>query len=99
MPNRRSEQARRERSDLEQDISEQPTAPLPCVVPNALRAYLIAHKLTWVQVARASGVSCLVVWSADHALAISPQSALLIRGGLYLLTGTPYTGPIVTSAL
>jgi hypothetical protein len=81
----------------EQEISEQTTMPLPCIAPNALLAYLTAHRLTWVEVARASGVSCLVVWSADHALAISSRSAMLIRGGLYRLTGVRYNGPISTT--
>jgi hypothetical protein len=97
MPNQQSELARRRRNHLEQDISRQPTIPLPCVAPNALRAYLIAHKLTWVEVARASGVSCLVVWSADHGLAISAGSAMRIRGGLYRLTGIAYSGSIATT--
>ena len=99
IPNPQSEQTqRRQKSDFELDISEKPTIPLPCVVPNALRAYLIAHKLTWFEVARASRVSCLVVWSADHSLPISPQSAMLIRIGLYQLTGIPFKEPISTTS-
>ena len=82
---------------MQRDISEQHTAPLPLSTANAFHAYLAQHRLLWIEVARASGVQSLTVWSIDHGLAIDPVQALRVRQGLYKLTGVAYTGPIHTT--
>jgi hypothetical protein len=81
---------------MEWDLSEQKTAPLPPAA-NAFHAYLREKRLSWVDVARASGVPCLVVWSMDQGLPVDPIQALRVRHGLYLLTGSFFTGSINTS--
>jgi hypothetical protein len=79
------------------DISEQKTAPLPSGA-TAFHAYLTENRLSWVEVARVSGVPVLVVWSIDHGLPVENKQAFRVRTGLYVLTGTFYTGLITTSA-
>jgi hypothetical protein len=74
------------------DICEQQTAPLPVV--NAFHGYLARYRLLWVDVARASGVPCLTVWSMDHGLLVDPLQALRVRQGVYKLTGVHYLGPL-----
>lgn len=78
------------------DISEHHTEPLPLVPNGDFHAYLVRYRLTWRDVARASGVRGLTVWSIDHDQPVLPVHATQVRRGLYLLTGEPYTGPIAT---
>jgi hypothetical protein len=79
------------------DISEHHTEPIPLVsAGSAFHAYLVRYRLTWIDVARASGVRGLTVWSIDHDQPVLPVHAAQVRRGLYLLTGEPYTGPITT---
>lgn len=80
---------------MERDISGEETVPLPALT-NPFHAYLLHHRLTWVQVARAAGVPCLTVWSIDHGLAVLASQAFQVRQGLRKLTGVPYLGPIET---
>jgi hypothetical protein len=81
---------------MEWDLSQQKTAPLPKAA-NAFHAYLTENRLLWVDVARASGVPCLVVWSMDQGLPVDPMQALRVRHGLYTLTGSFFAGSITTS--
>jgi len=81
---------------VQQDISEQNTAPIPHSTANTFHAYLTRHRLLWIEVARASGVPVLTVWSIDHSLAVDPAQAIRVRQGLYQLTGVPYDGSIPT---
>ena len=81
---------------MQRDISEQNTAPLPLSVSNDFHSYLAHHKLTWVEVARASGVPCLTIWSIDHGLMVDSIQAALVRGGLKKLTGEHFNGFIPT---
>jgi hypothetical protein len=76
------------------DISDHHTEPLPLAPGGDFHAYLVRHRLTWIDVARASGVRCLTVWSIDHGQPVLPGHATRVRRGLYLLTGEPYTVPI-----
>jgi hypothetical protein len=78
------------------DISEHHTEPLPLAPNSAFHAYLLRYRLTWLDVARASGVRSLTVWSIDHGQPVLPEHAVRVRHGLYLLTGEPYIGPIAT---
>jgi hypothetical protein len=79
------------------DISEHHTEPIPLVpAGNAFHAYLVRYRLTWMDVARASGVRCLTVWSLDQGRPVAPLHAARVRRGLYLLTGVPSTGPLAT---
>jgi hypothetical protein len=45
------------------DSSEHHTEPLPLVANSDFHAYLVRYRLTWMDVARASGVRSLTVWS------------------------------------
>ena len=76
------------------DISEHHTEPIPVPESSAFHTYLVRYRLTWMDVARASGVRCLTVWSIDHGRPVLPSHATQVRRGLYLLTGEPYLGPI-----
>jgi hypothetical protein len=78
------------------DISEHHTEPLPLIPNSDFHAYLLRHRLTWLEVARACGVCGLTVWSIDHGQPVLPEHATQVRRGLYLLTGEPYIGPIAT---
>jgi hypothetical protein len=78
------------------DISKHHTEPIPVPLGNPFHTYLARYRLTWRDVARASGVRCLTVWSIDHGRPVAPLHATQMRRGLYLLTGVPYTGPIAT---
>jgi hypothetical protein len=80
---------------MDRDISTEETIPLPAL-PNAFHAYLLYHRLTWVQVARAAGVPGVTVWSIDHGFPVLPALAFQVRLGLRKLTGVPYLGPIPT---
>jgi hypothetical protein len=82
--------------DMLMDISEHHTEPISVLAGSAFRSYLARFRLTWMDVARASGVRCLTVWSIDHGRPVLPMHATRVRRGLYLLTGVPYTGPIAT---
>jgi hypothetical protein len=82
--------------DMLMDISKHHTEPIPVPPGSAFHAYLTRFRLTWVDVARASGVRCLTVWSIDHGRPVLPEQATRVRRGLYVLTGVPYTGPIAT---
>jgi hypothetical protein len=77
------------------DISQEDTIPLPRLT-NAFHAYLLYHRLTWVQVARAAGVPGVTVWSIEHGFPVLPSLAFQVRLGLRKLTGVPYLGPIPT---
>jgi hypothetical protein len=77
------------------DISEHNTEPIPLVpAGSAFHTYLTRHRLTWINVARTSGVRALTVWCIDHGRPVHPLQAAQVRRGLYLLTGEQYTGPI-----
>ncbi len=78
------------------DISEQHTEPIPVPAASAFHTYLVRYRLTWMDVARASGVRCLTVWSIDQGRPVLPEQATRVRRGLYLLTGVPYSGPLAT---
>ena len=82
---------------MQPDISEQHTTPLPLSAWADFHNYLARHRLTWVEVARASGVPVLTVWSIDHGLIVESTQAALVRRGLDQLTGIAYTGPINTT--
>src|SRR5579859_2216558 len=69
-----------------QPFSEQPTQPL-ARLQESFPAYRLRHRLTWLEIARAAGVPCLVVWSIDHGLTVHPTHADLVRQGLKRLTG------------
>jgi N-glycosylase/DNA lyase len=81
---------------MQQDISEQPTAPIPFSPSTDFHSYLVQHRLTWVQVARAAGVPVLVVWSIDHGLLVESVQAACVRRGLARLTGEVFSGCIAT---
>lgn len=83
---------------MQRDSSEQKSAPLNEVTVNSFHTYLTQYRLLWIEVARASGVPVLTVWSIDHNLAVEAVQALRVRNGLYQLTGVPYDGPIPTMA-
>ncbi len=68
---------------MQQENSEQSRAPLPYATANAFHAYLTRYRLLWIEVARASGVPVLTVWSIDHSLAVDPAQANRVRNGLY----------------
>jgi hypothetical protein len=78
------------------DISEHHTRPLPLVVNSDFHAYLERYRLTWLDVARASGVPGVTVWSIDHGQPVLPGHASQVRRRLYLLTGKRYVRPIGT---
>jgi hypothetical protein len=77
---------------VQRDSAEENTAPV--AVPDGFHRYLAQHKLTWVEVARASGVPCLTVWSIDHGLMVNSIQAALVRRGLKKLTGGHFNGCI-----
>jgi hypothetical protein len=78
------------------DSSEHHTEPLPLAPSSDFHAYLLRHRLTWMEVARAAGVRPLTVWSIDHGQPVLPAHATQVRRGLYVLTGEPFLGPIAT---
>jgi hypothetical protein len=81
---------------MQMDSCEHHTEPLPPLSNGDFHAYLVQHRLTWMEVARASGVRPLTVWSIDHGQPVLPAHATQVRRGLYLLTREPYLGPIAT---
>ncbi len=87
--------ARKEKR-MHNNISDQKSVQVPLSTNNTFHQYLVEHKLLWEQVARASEVPGLTVWSIDHGLAIHPLKAAQVRKGLYQLTGIPFKGYINT---
>lgn len=83
---------------MQRDISERPTAPIPFSPLTDFHSYLVQHRLTWVQVARAAKVPVLVVWSIDHGLLVDSVQAASVRRGLTLLTGEVFSGVIATAS-
>jgi len=82
---------------MQRDISQQKTVLLPLSsLSDGFHRYLARYKLTWVEVARASGVPVLTVWSIDHGLTVESTQAALVRGGLKKLTGEAFNGFIPT---
>jgi N-glycosylase/DNA lyase len=82
----------RKEGKMQGDISEQKTAPLPLSTVTDFHSFLLRHKLTWVEVARASGVPALTVWSIDHGLMVESAQVVLVCEGLQKLTGEAFNG-------
>jgi len=80
------------------DIAEQETVPLePGLLSAAtFHVYLRQYNLNPLRVALTAGVRYLTVWNIQHGNPIHKKDALLVRHGLYKLTGIAYTAPIVT---
>jgi len=73
--------------------SDEPaTQPLNGII---FQLYLQKHGLSPLKVASAAGVRYMTLWRMMHALPIQSKNDLLIRCGLYRLTGKWYRGPIV----
>src|SRR5581483_5641760 len=70
--------ARKEVS-MQRDISQQKIVLQPLSSSDDFHSYLACYKLTWVEVARASGVPVLTVWSIDHGLTVESTQAALVR--------------------
>ena len=81
---------------LHLDITQQQTQVLAAPLSGSFHAYLIQHHLQWHEVARAAQLPVLVVWSIDHGLAVSRSHADAVRSALARLTGTAFTGALVT---
>ncbi|QBD76577.1 hypothetical protein EPA93_11415 [Ktedonosporobacter rubrisoli] len=82
---------------MELDISQQDTLPLPLL--DSLRAYMERHHLTWVAVARLSGVRVITVWRMWSDLPVSTADAMRVRVAVQCFTGYAYLGPLLTYEL
>lgn len=82
---------------MQRDISQQKTVLQPLSSSDDFHSYLARYKLTWVEVARASGVPVLTVWSIDHGLTVESTQAALVREGLKKLTAEAFNGFIPTA--
>ncbi len=80
------------------DITEQETVRLAPSVLSAVAfwGYLKRYELDPLHVALASHVRYLTVWNIQHGNPIREKDALLVRHGLFTLTGVAYSAPIVT---
>ncbi|QBD80969.1 hypothetical protein EPA93_35380 [Ktedonosporobacter rubrisoli] len=79
---------------MEIDISQQDTLQLP--FNDTFRAYMERYRLTWVAVARASGLRVMTVWRMWSDLPVRTEDAMRARIGIRHLTGYAYPGPILT---
>ena len=80
------------------DIATQETVPLEPGMLSAVafHSYLKRHELDALRVALTSQVRYLAVWNIQHGNPIRKEDALLVRRGLFKLTGVAYNAPIVT---
>jgi hypothetical protein len=80
------------------DIAKQETVPLEPGVLSAVafHAYLKQYELDALRVSLTSQVRYLAVWNIQHGNPIRKEDALLVRHGLFKLTGVAYNAPIVT---
>ncbi|QBD80461.1 hypothetical protein EPA93_32610 [Ktedonosporobacter rubrisoli] len=79
---------------MELDISQQETLPLP--LNDTFRAYMERHHLTWVAIARLSGVRVITVWRIWSDLPVFAADAQRVRVAVESLTGYAYLGPLLT---
>ncbi len=70
---------------------ETETQPLSGIL---FQLHLQCHNLTPLDVARISGVRYLAIWKMMHALPVRREDALLVRRGLFRLTGAWYAASI-----
>jgi hypothetical protein len=74
------------------NASEQDTLPISAV---AFRRYMQKYQIEPLDVALRSGVRYLTVWKIGKGHPIKSQDEVLIRQGLFRMTGIPYTAPIL----
>ncbi|QBD78824.1 hypothetical protein EPA93_23695 [Ktedonosporobacter rubrisoli] len=79
------------------DISQQETLPLPLY--DTFRAYMERHRLTWVAVARLSGVRVIIVWRMWSDLPVTAANARQVCIAVEFLTGYAYLGTLPTYEL
>ncbi|GHO97677.1 hypothetical protein KSF_077250 [Reticulibacter mediterranei] len=70
---------------MQRDISQRQALPLLAAID--FHAYLVRHQLTWEEVACASHVPVLTVWSMDHGLLVGNEQAALVCKGVKKLAG------------
>ena len=80
------------------DIAGQETVPLELGALSAatFHFYLKWYGLDPLNVALIAGVRYLTVWNIQHGNPIRKKDALLVRCGLFKLTGVAYNALIVT---
>lgn len=75
-------------------MDEMETQPLPALTSNSLQTLLDTYRLNWLVVAQATQVPVTTVWRITRGLPVTHEHALLVRHGLWCLTGVSYTGRI-----
>jgi len=61
----------------------------------AFRRYMSKYQVEPLDVALKSGVRYLTVWKIRQGQPIKSQDEVLIRQGLFRMTGIPYTAPML----
>jgi hypothetical protein len=77
---------------FQHDITEQKTLPLSAI---AFLRYMSKLQIEPLDVAIRSGVRYLTVWKIGQGRPIKSRDEVLIRQGLFRMTGIPYTAPIL----
>ncbi|HVB73287.1 MAG TPA: hypothetical protein VNE38_06985 [Ktedonobacteraceae bacterium] len=75
--------------------NESATLPLSGIV---FQLYLQKHNLSPLDVALTAGVRYMTVWRVMRALPIRREDDLLIRQGIFRLTGEWYAAPMLAHA-
>ena len=72
--------------------AKQETLPISAV---AFRRYMSKYQIEPLDVALRAGVRYLTVWKIGQGLPIKSRDEVLIRQGLFRMTGIPYTAPML----